>query len=327
MQTKTYFANSVPAALEVARQELGPEAMLVTSRPTPEHSRQFGKLEVTFAFDRAAAEPAGKSRSELEDIREQLTALRMAIQRGATPAELSYTGSPSTAGVTPIAPAPQPQIQVAPFRELKQGESRTLALIGPAGRGKTTSLVKIALRYGLAKQTPVRIYTAGAHGVGQQEQMARYAAILGAPWEAYESLENLQLALSGEAWRGLCLIDTPGLAPADRTEYNEFANFFNRRSDIEKHLVLRSDATSADMNQVISRFAAMSPDRLLFTGIDEATSTAAAVDALVRSGIPATFLGTGQRIPEDIEEADSAKLLAAVREGARSISRFSAVAA
>src|SRR5947209_7097570 len=37
MQTKTYFANSVPAALEVARQELGPEAMLVTSRPTPEH--------------------------------------------------------------------------------------------------------------------------------------------------------------------------------------------------------------------------------------------------------------------------------------------------
>ena len=81
MQTKTYFANSVPAALEVARQELGPEAMLVTSRPTPDHARQFGKLEVTFAFDRAAPESSEKSKSELEDIREQLTALRMAIQR------------------------------------------------------------------------------------------------------------------------------------------------------------------------------------------------------------------------------------------------------
>jgi flagellar biosynthesis GTPase FlhF len=325
MQTKTYFANSVPAALEVARQELGAEAMLVTSRPTPEHARQFGKLEVTFAFDRTPAEPAGKSRSELEDIREQLTALRMAIQRGATPAELSF--ATSIPGVTPIAPAPQPQIPIAPFRELKPGESRILAFVGPAGRGKTTSLVKIAVRYGLAKQTPVRIYTAGAHGVGQQEQMARYAAILGAPWEAYESLENLQLALSGEAWRGLCLIDTPGLSPADRGEYNEFASFFSRRADIEKHLVLRADATSADMNHVISRFTAMSPGRLLFTGIDEAMSTAAAVETLVRSGIPATFVGTGQRIPEDIEEADSAKLLAAVREGARSISRLTAVAA
>jgi flagellar biosynthesis protein FlhF len=210
---------------------------------------------------------------------------------------------------------------------MKPGESRTLALVGPAGRGKTSSLVKIALRYGLAKQTPVHIYTAGAHGVGQQEQMARYAAILGVPWEAYESLENLQLALSGDAWRGLCLIDTPGFSPADRTEYNEFASFFSRRKDIERHLVLRADATAADMNHVISRFTAMSPDRLLFTGIDEAMSTAAAVDALVRSGIPATFVGTGQRIPEDIEEADSAKFLAAAREGSRSISRFTAVAA
>jgi flagellar biosynthesis GTPase FlhF len=325
MQTKTYFANSVPAALEVARQELGAEAMLVTSRPTPEHARQFGKLEVTFAFDRAPSEPVGKSRSELEDIREQLTALRMAIQRGAAPSELPFT--PSAPGVTPIAPAPQPQIPIAPFREMKSGESRTLALVGPAGRGKTTSLVKIALRYGLAKQTPVRIYTVGAHGVGQQEQMARYAAILGVPWEAYESLENLQLALSGEGWRGLCLIDTPGFAPADRTEYNELTNFFSRRKDIEKHLVLRADATTADMHHVLSRFTAMSPDRLLFTGIDEAMSTAAAVDALVRSGIPATFVGTGQRIPEDIEEADSTRFLAAAREGSRSISRFTAVAA
>ncbi|SRR5579884_1143908 len=330
MQTKTYFANSVPAALEVARQELGPEAMLVTSRPTPEHSRQFGKLEVTFAFDRVAAEPAGKSRTEIEDIREQLTALRMAIQRGAAPTELPFTApglAAPTPGVTPIAPAAAPQIPIAPFRELKSGESRTLAFVGAAGRGKTTSLVKIAVRYGLAKQTPVRIYTAGAHGVGQQEQMARYAAILGVPWEAYESLESLQLALSGEAWRGLCLIDTPGLAPADRVEYSEFASFFSRRSDIEKHLVMRADATSADMNHVITRFTAMSPNRLLFTGIDEAMSTAAMVDTLVRSGIPATFVAGGQRIPEDIEEADSSKLLAAAREGARSISRFTAVAA
>jgi len=325
MQTKTYFANSVPAALEVARQELGPEAMLVTSRPTPEHARQFGKLEVTFAFDRTAAEPAGKSKTEIEDIREQLTALRMAIQRGATPAELPFTAPASS--VTPIAPAAAPQIPIAPFREMKPGESRTLAFVGPAGRGKTTSLVKIALRYGLAKQTPVRIYTAGAHAVGQQEQMARYAAILGAPWEAYESLESLQLALSGEAWRGLCLIDTPGLSPADRVEYTEFTNFFSRRSDIEKHLVLRADSTSADMNHVISRFKAISPDRLLFTGMDEAMSTAAAVDALVRSGIPATFIATGQRVPEDIEEADSRKFLAAAREGVRPVSRFAAVAA
>jgi flagellar biosynthesis protein FlhF len=346
MQTKTYFANSVPAALEVARQELGPEAMLVTSRPTPEQARQFGKLEVTFAFDRAAAEPAGKSNAELEEIREQLTALRMAIQRGATSADAAFPVSapafPAAAqayalaapGVTPIASAAQPNISIAqpgipiaPFREMKSGESRTLALIGAPGRGKTTSLVKIAVRFGLSRQLPVRIYTVGAHGVGQQEQMARYAAILGVPWQAYESLESLHLALTGEAWRGLSLIDTPGLSPMDRAEYNEFVKFFSRRPEIEKHLVLRADATSADLNHVISRFSTISPDRLLFTGLDEALSTAGAVDALVRSGIPATFIGTGQRIPEDIEEAESAKFTAAVREQTRTAARFAAAAA
>ena len=51
MQTKTYFATSVPAALEVARQELGQDALLVGSRPAPTAARQYGRLEVTFAFD------------------------------------------------------------------------------------------------------------------------------------------------------------------------------------------------------------------------------------------------------------------------------------
>jgi flagellar biosynthesis GTPase FlhF len=77
---------------------------------------------------------------------------------------------------------------------------------------------------------------------------------------------------------------------------------------------------------VISRFTAMSPDRLLFTGTDEAMSNASAVDALVRSGIAATFLGTGQRVPEDIAEAESSKFLP-TRESARAGSRFAAVAA
>jgi flagellar biosynthesis GTPase FlhF len=344
MQTKTYFANSVPAALEVARQELGPEAMLVTSRPTPDHARQFGKLEVTFAFDRVAAEPAGKSNAELEEIREQLTALRMAIQRGAAPDAAfpaSASGFPAAAqafapsgpGVTPIVPLAQsntiaqPNVKIAPFHDVKSGESRTLALIGPPGRGKTTSLVKIAIRFGLSRQLPVRIYTAGAHGVGQQEQMARYAAILGVPWQAYESLESLHLGLTGDAWRGLSLIDTPGLSPMDRAEYNEFAKFFSRRPEIEKHLVLRADATAADLNDVISRFSTISPDRLLFTGLDEALSTAGAMDALARTGIPATFVGTGQRIPEDIEEAETARFTTAVRDRARTAARFAAAAA
>ena len=103
MQTKTYFANSVPAALEVARQDLGEEALLVSSRPAPPQARQFGRLEVTFAWDpEATGEPlAGAaapvqsqayrpqsnqaretrsgSGSDMDEIRQQLAALRVAV--------------------------------------------------------------------------------------------------------------------------------------------------------------------------------------------------------------------------------------------------------
>jgi flagellar biosynthesis GTPase FlhF len=199
------------------------------------------------------------------------------------------------------------RIPVTPFSDMKPGECRTLAFFGPAGRGKTTSLVKIAVQCGLAKRVPVRIYSAGAHSVGGQEQMARYAAILGVPFHAFESLESLHLALNGDAWKGLILIDTPGLSRADTSEVSALAGFFSRRPEIEKHLVLRADARTAEVLHVVSSFASLAPSRLLFTGLDEALTLGAMVEVLVRTGIPAAFAGTGQRIPEDIEAAGAAK--------------------
>src|SRR6185312_376059 len=153
METKTYFANSVSAAMATARRELGAEALLVDSKPAPAAALQFGPLEVTFART--------GSGGGLEEIRRELAALRAAVVK-----------QPAVTEVYEAA-----RIPVAAW----SGGAKTVAFVGPAGRGKTSSLVKIAIRYGLAKQTPVRIYLAGSHGVGAAEQMAKYAGILGAP--------------------------------------------------------------------------------------------------------------------------------------------------
>ncbi len=204
------------------------------------------------------------------------------------------------------------RIPTAPFVEMKPGEGRTLAFVGPPGRGKTISLVKIAVGLGLDRRIPVRIYCAGAHPPGAQEQVARFAAILGTPFQACESLASLNLALNGNRWNGLALIDTPGISPADRNELRELHDFFASRPEIEKHLVLRADANSADMLQMMSRFSGLTPSRLLFTGMDEAMRVTPMIEALIRGGIPATFAGTGQRIPEDLEEVNANRLACAV---------------
>lgn len=264
MQTKTYFANSMSAAMATARRELGAEALLVSSRATPATARQFGPLEVTFARTGGGG---------LDDIRREIAGVRAAL--GTQPARIPVAGW--------------------------TGGAKTVAFVGPAGRGKTSSLVKVAIRYGLAKQIPVRIYLAGSQGVGAAEQMAKYAAILGAPFQAVESFESLHLALDGERWRGLVLIEAAG-------EMEAMARFFARRPEIERHLVLRADARSADMQYMLTRYAPVRPGRLLFTGLDEAADLRAAVETLAGSGIPATFLGTGPQIPGDLEEADAARL-------------------
>jgi flagellar biosynthesis GTPase FlhF len=348
MQTKAYFASSVPAALEVARQELGENALLVSSKPTQPNARHFGRLEVTFVWDPAdappppMASPARKSAAaispaaaEMNEIRHQLAALRVTAgpggrvpdaeignehrlmaQRLATAGfslEMALeiaAGAAARPGNPDIAVVDEltSRIPTAPFVEMKPGEGRTLAFIGPPGRGKTISLAKIAVNMGLARRVPVRIYCAGAHSIGAQEQVARLAAILGAPFQACESLASLNLALSGESWKGLALIDTPGISPADRNELGELKHFFATRSEIEKHLVLRADSSSADMLHMVTRFSDLAPSRLLFTGMDEAIGVASVIEALILGGIPATFAGTGQQIPQDLEEMNAGSL-------------------
>ena len=86
------------------------------------------------------------------------------------------------------------------------------------------------------------------------------------------------------------------------------ARFLARRPDIERHLVIRAEARSADMQNMLSRFAATQPSSLLFTGVDEVRGLGAAADTMIRSGIGATFLGTGPQIPEDLEEVNVEKL-------------------
>jgi flagellar biosynthesis protein FlhF len=339
MQTKTYFASTVPAALEVARKELGEEAMLVNSKPASAAARPYGRLEVTFAYDakpvtalfpsapalRQAPVESRKPVSELDEIRQQISALRMEVARpmgrtydaprsepagqivadrlvhsgfGRDTAEEIGAAVGSGDGLGRELAA---RIPVADFAITEKGEGRAIALVGPPGRGKTTTLIKIAVRFGLANRIPVKIYMAGSHGVGCEDQLARYASVLGVPFQPCESLESLTLALNGDMWKGLALIDTPGISPSDAVEIGDFARFFQRRPEIEKHLVLRADARSADISHVITRFSSMEISRLLFTGLDEAVSLGAMADGIIRSRIPAALAGTGQRIPEDLE--------------------------
>jgi flagellar biosynthesis protein FlhF len=198
--------------------------------------------------------------------------------------------------------------------ELDAEKPQVVALVGPPGGGKTTTLVKLAVRYGISSSRPVYLISTDTNRVGGAEQLRSYAAIIGAGFQAVETTRMLQQALETRRGKGLVLIDTQGYAAQEMEESTELSRFLAQDRTVEAHLVAPASMRSADLNSMIDRFEAFAPSKLIFTHLDETSALGAAVSASVRSGKAISFLGTGQQIPEDLEAATATRLLENVLE-------------
>ena len=171
------------------------------------------------------------------------------------------------------------------------------------------TLVKLAVRYGLASSRPVQLISADTRRISAVEQLRTYAAIIGAGFEAVETTRSLQQVIEANREKGLILIDTPGYAAGEMEEASELARFLSHHSAIEIHLVAPASMRAADLSRMVDRFGIFSPTRLIFTQMDEASTFGAVVSESVRSGKRVSFLTNGQQIPDDIEPATSSRLL------------------
>jgi flagellar biosynthesis protein FlhF len=373
LQMKTYFSTSVEAAVDLARRELGPDAMLVNSRPAPEDVRHLGRYEVIFATGGPATPPKPQARAvepflpakgaarkppgsagqsdthlQLEDIRLQLTTIRQSLWTSRPESE-SVT-NPSDAsllrrsleanGVEPSmarelihsvvrqnpGSATREQLRYALAAEMENRVQTdpalpaVVAFVGPPGRGKSTMLVKLAIAQGLARRFAVRILSMDNYRVGANEQMRCFGAILGVSYHSCETIGELDHQLRN-TWAtdvhkpSLTLIDTSGYGPADLLEAAELAAYLSADPEISVHLVLRADAKSADGISAVQRYSHFGVSRLIFTGLDEAETFGSLYGIAVQTGKPISFLGTGQRIPEDFEPAVKSRIAGLVLEG------------
>jgi flagellar biosynthesis GTPase FlhF len=186
---------------------------------------------------------------------------------------------------------------------------RITALVGPPGVGKTATIAKLAVRYGLSCSKPAMLISFDTIRVAACEQLRSYASILGIGFQAVDTNRALAQALEEHRSKDLILIDTPGFAFRDLEGAGDTAEFLARRTDIQKQLVLPASMRSSDLARYSQAYAPFAPSHLIFTRLDEAQFLGPLLSETVRSGMLLSFLGTGQKVPEDLDLADAGTLV------------------
>jgi flagellar biosynthesis protein FlhF len=189
-----------------------------------------------------------------------------------------------------------------PFAQEHSAGQQVVALVGPTGVGKTTTLAKIAAHFALKIQKKVAILTGDSYRIAAAEQLSVFGKIMNLPVDVVENRQEIVHALRRLKEMDLILIDTAGQSHRDKYRIHEL-NRLLRDLPITKHLVLSCTTRERDLEHIVERFRCLGLDRLLFTKLDEAATFGTILNLAYSTGLPLSYLTIGQKVPEDIREA------------------------
>jgi flagellar biosynthesis protein FlhF len=199
-------------------------------------------------------------------------------------------------------------IPVAPPIAPVVGARRVVALVGPTGVGKTTTVAKLAANFKLAHGVRVGLVTVDTYRIAAVEQLKTYAEIIDLPLAVVNDPSEMARALDELGAVDLVFIDTAGRSPRDEVKIRELAEFLRQARPDEIHLVLSAVAGQRSLKAAVDRFATVQIDRLILTKLDEADSLGGILGVLGMSSRPVSYITTGQAVPDDIEPADRMRL-------------------
>ncbi len=370
MRLKTYNADTVQAALKLARIELGEDAVLIGSNENS-NSTTGAKLRVTFGTDFSDDEqptviPGAQSKvepvdvtsnaptvttppneqpilDELRRLRSDLDSIRAAprqvgaaesaftpvfenhligrlfvqlVTRGVSPtlaarlaAELEAEAEPDASYHSLLDQLYSRVRSLWRIRSQPVGDAGcgTVAVVGPAGAGKTSVLAKIAMLRGVALGKSLGFVCVDPYRVGGVDHLEAYAGLMDAPLRLVDRPEELPTVIdeirSASEAPDLLLLDTAGYSLKDSASQRALHDALRHCGDLDVHLTLSATSRSEDIQRGFDAFGA-SADSLIFTRLDEASAPGALLDESLRFGLPIAYVTAGQRTAHDLLPAD-----------------------
>ncbi len=197
-----------------------------------------------------------------------------------------------------------------------------IALIGPTGVGKTTTIAKLAAQVVCRLRRRVVLVTLDTYRIAATEQLRIYAEIIGAGYYIAHSVRELDTLVRRFSGGATVLIDTAGRSPSDLADEMELGNYLRECEDLLKMLVLPATTHPVDAHTAVRQFSLFGPNQLILTKMDETTRPGAAVSVAGDSGLPLAYLCSGQRVPEDLERATPLSFAARVVRASFAIQEF-----
>lgn len=184
------------------------------------------------------------------------------------------------------------------------GRRQVAMMVGPTGVGKTTTLAKLAGRFGMQEGCRLGLITVDTYRVAAVEQLRTYAEIIDLPMQIVTNPAEMQAALDSFADCDLVLIDTAGRSPQDDRRLTELKELIAVAQPDYVYLVLSLASGAGALRSAADRFTTVAPTSVIFTKLDEASGCGGLLSASRDVGLPVAYFTTGQEVPRDIEPAN-----------------------
>jgi len=192
---------------------------------------------------------------------------------------------------------------------VEPNQQRVVALVGPTGVGKTTTVAKLASEQLLKHRRKVALITVDTFRIAAVEQLKVYAKIMGVPITVVNNKTELDQAIRNFDDADVIFVDTGGRSQRDDLQMAELHTLFGGSEGMDIGLTLSATTKDADLAETTRRFGELPLASVVFTKLDESTVFGPIFNHAIRFKLPISFLTTGQKVPEDIETATKERLV------------------